>query len=416
MPRLRTYSAAVIALVSPLLVGDLGARAQVGEDVPELGSTTTTTAPPGGTSTTTTVAPPPPEPGPAPAPTTPPPGQTPPSEPPPRGPAPGPPPPPAPEGGGDAVEPANAPMVVPPEYEALIRSVRRSRPNSTRALLLALRPLEDLGHSTRDVAVMGMGRFPVAGYATFTDDWWMPRFVPYFHLHEGTDIFAPAGTPVRSPADGTLRQSNSPVGGLSVYVTQDDGTYFYLAHLAGFAGQANGQRVKVGEVVGFVGDSGNARGGPPHLHFEIHPTPTRTVTTGRGKARRTEVVHVRVPPGTRLAATNPKPYLDNWLNEAMADAPRLVAAYTTSRPRAVVATGLTRRFSPGATTFSGLSGPPRAQLLWASSANPSGGALALAEAEAARVAASVDWDHRARVQRAQQVGGGQVGAPRRRRR
>jgi murein DD-endopeptidase MepM/ murein hydrolase activator NlpD len=172
--------------------------------------------------------------------------------------------------------------VVPPEYQALIAGIQRSKANNTRKLIDALRPLEDLGMSQSEAIALGFGRFPVAGYATFVDDWWFPRFVPSFHLHQGTDIFAAAGTPVRSPVDGVLRQANGPVGGLAAYVTQDDGSYVYMAHLAGFApGFKTGDRVKVGDVVGYVGDTGNARGGSPHVHFQLHPAPTKTVTTRR---------------------------------------------------------------------------------------------------------------------------------------
>ena len=102
----------------------------------------------------------------------------------------------------------------------------------------------------------------MAGAANFVDDWWFPRFTPTFHLHEGTDIFGAYGTAVRSPTEGTLRQTNGAVGGQAVYVTQDDGTYVYMAHLSGFvAGQVDGQRIHVGEVVGYLGDSGDAKGG-----------------------------------------------------------------------------------------------------------------------------------------------------------
>ena len=127
-----------------------------------------------------------------------------------------------------------APMVVPPEYWPLINSVKRSKPNSTVALLAALRPWSTIGLTQDQVVRLGFGRFPVAGPATFSDDWWMPRFTPVFHLHQGNDIFAAEGTPVRAPADGVLRQSSEAVGGLSDYLTLPDGTYFYMAHLSAF--------------------------------------------------------------------------------------------------------------------------------------------------------------------------------------
>ena len=263
--------------------------------------------------------------------------------------------------------PSTAPREVPAEYKSLISSVRRSRPNSTASLLAALKPLEDLGVAPQKIPLVGMGRFPIGGPATFVDDWWFPRYTPSFHLHQGTDIFAAHGTPVRAPVDGVMRHSNGSVGGLAVYVTQPDGTYFYLAHLAGFVpGQASGQKVKTGDVVGYVGDTGNARGGAPHVHMQIHPR-------GGGPV-------------------NPKPFLDRFLSEAILNVPRLIAAHQGDRPRAVITTGLTRRMSGGAgPQFSAPSTPSRSQLLWATSANPSGGVLRLAEAELTEATRDLDW-------------------------
>lgn len=279
-------------------------------------------------------------------------------------------------GGGDGGPDVGVSRVVPPGYQKQIDSVRRSRPNDSSALLAALQPLEDLGLTAQQAALVGMGRFPVAGSASFVDDWWYPRFVPYFHLHQGTDIFAATGTPVRAPVDGVLRQSNGAIGGLATYVTQADGTYFYSAHLSAFvAGQRDGQAVKTGDVIGFVGDTGDAKGGSPHVHFEIHP---------RGGG-----------------AVNPKPFLDRFLSEAMANVPRLIAAHEGNRPRALVTTGLTRRLSEGGGVFASPSSPPRSQLLWASSANPQGGVTRLAEVEAAEAARGIDWGALARKEQDQ---------------
>jgi murein DD-endopeptidase MepM/ murein hydrolase activator NlpD len=379
---MRPPAIAALVVAAILAVGSLsGARAQVFDPGP-----TTTTVPPSGDGTTTTTSPPATLlPGPTTtttAPVTPPP--TTPGGPGDTLPAPG-------EGGGDGVVPPGTPQVVPPEFQALINSVKRSRANNTTKLLAALQPLIDAGLTQDEAIAIGFGRFPVGGQANFTDDWWYPRFTPVFHLHEGTDIFGAAGTPVRAPADGVLKQSDGPVGGLASYVTADDGTYYYMAHLAGYPpDQKTGQRVKTGDVVGYLGDSGNAKGGAPHVHFEVHAPPSRIVTTGKGKNKVTKTIVIKVRPGAVLPPTDPKPYLDQWITEAIANVPALLADLERNRPRVIVATGMTRRISDG--VFASPTTPSRDQLLWASSASPSGGALQLAQAEAAVAAQSLDWN------------------------
>jgi peptidoglycan LD-endopeptidase LytH len=90
--------------------------------------------------------------------------------------------------------------------------------------------------------------------------------------HHAIDIHAPRGTPVIAVADGTVRKLHSGArGGLSVYLLDDDGsTRYYYAHLDGYAqGLREGQRVERGEVIGYVGDTGNAAPGDYHLHFSV---------------------------------------------------------------------------------------------------------------------------------------------------
>ena len=107
---------------------------------------------------------------------------------------------------------------------------------------------------------------PVQGPRAFTNDWGQPRSGG--RRHQGTDILSPRGTPVVANVSGNVRHHHSSLGGLSYYLSGDDGHVYFGTHLDGFA--ASG-RVQAGVVVGYVGNSGNARGGPTHLHFEIHP-------------------------------------------------------------------------------------------------------------------------------------------------
>lgn len=90
--------------------------------------------------------------------------------------------------------------------------------------------------------------------------------------HHAIDIMAPRRTPVLSAADGTvLKMHRSRAGGTSLYVLDHDGqTRYYYAHLDSYAaGLAEGQQVFQGQVVGYVGDTGNAGRGNYHLHFSI---------------------------------------------------------------------------------------------------------------------------------------------------
>jgi murein DD-endopeptidase MepM/ murein hydrolase activator NlpD len=80
---------------------------------------------------------------------------------------------------------------------------------------------------------------------------------------------APRGTPIRAPFPGVATQSGNDLGGLAVIVTGSAG-YVYNAHLDSYQG-IYPRSVSTGEIIGYVGDSGDARGGVTHDHFEWHP-------------------------------------------------------------------------------------------------------------------------------------------------
>ncbi len=109
---------------------------------------------------------------------------------------------------------------------------------------------------------------PMSGPHSFTNDWGFPRSGG--RKHKGTDLFAPMGQPLRAVANGTIRTGSGGLGGTVVWVNADYGVNFYYAHLSALGpGIKTGATVSKGEIVGYNGDSGNARGGRPHLHFGI---------------------------------------------------------------------------------------------------------------------------------------------------
>jgi murein DD-endopeptidase MepM/ murein hydrolase activator NlpD len=113
--------------------------------------------------------------------------------------------------------------------------------------------------------------FPVAGGAHYGHDF--GNFRADTGFHEGSDLFAPAGTPVVAVQSGVLHNVGwNRLGGWRLWVEDTAGNWFYYAHLSAFSPIAiDGGHVSAGDVVGFVGNTGDAAGGPAHVHFEIHP-------------------------------------------------------------------------------------------------------------------------------------------------
>lgn len=117
---------------------------------------------------------------------------------------------------------------------------------------------------------------PVAGVprAAIRDSWGDPRDNG-LRAHHGTDVMAPGNTPVLAAAPGTVEKLwTSAAGGTTVYVRSPErGWTYYYAHLAAYApGLHEGQVLRAGDPVGYVGDTGNAGAGNFHLHFGLTRT------------------------------------------------------------------------------------------------------------------------------------------------
>ena len=108
---------------------------------------------------------------------------------------------------------------------------------------------------------------PVDRPRHYMDDFGQPRYVGGFHRHQGIDIFAPRGTPIRAPFDGVATNSVSWAGGLQVYLHGRQG-FVFNAHLTRVGKMG---KVKAGTIIGYVGNTGDAQGGSTHDHFEWHP-------------------------------------------------------------------------------------------------------------------------------------------------
>ena len=137
--------------------------------------------------------------------------------------------------------------------------------------------------------------FPVYGPVSYSDTFGAARSDVSFH--HGDDLFGRLGQPLLAVADGTVFSVGwNKIGGNRLWLLDSQGNQFYYAHLSAFSTAAvNGARVKAGEVVGFMGRTGDAEGTPYHLHFEVHPV---------------SFLYLGYD-----GAVDPTPYLDAWSHQ-----------------------------------------------------------------------------------------------------
>jgi len=255
-------------------------------------------------------------------------------------------------------------QVIPPDAAALLASIRRTAPNDNVANVADEQALLAAGYDADQAARLAYGRFPVAGPARWTDDFLAARFTgTEFRYHLGEDLIAPYGTPLRSPVDGIIDLYDNDVGGLAVLVRDADGTVYELAHMSELApGIERGAAVHVGDLLGAVGVSGDSTG--PHCHFGVW-------------------LHGVTP-------TSPKLLVDQWAADAHAQVTALLHPAIGSKTRPLLATAMVSALSHDAGSTQAMP----AALLYATSANPAGGAVRLAQATAALAGDSIDWSTR----------------------
>ena len=125
----------------------------------------------------------------------------------------------------------------------------------------------------------GQGIGPIPGLvcpfpgSAFVDSWGAPRSGG--RSHKGVDMFGPRDAPLYAVASGTITITNSGLGGRGLWIHSDTGVAYYYAHLRRWA-VGEGDRVTARQVVGYNGATGNAYGGLPHLHLQLHPNGRQT--------------------------------------------------------------------------------------------------------------------------------------------
>jgi hypothetical protein len=136
--------------------------------------------------------------------------------------------------------------------------------------------------------------YPVYGPSGYSDSFGAPRGDVSGGWHHGDDIFAPLGAPVLAVAEGVVFSVGPErIGGNRLWLQDRAGNQFYYAHLSAYTPLArDGTQVHAGDVLGFVGNTGDAAGGPYHLHFEVHPASLLFLGYD--------------------GAVDPTPYLDAW--------------------------------------------------------------------------------------------------------
>ena len=162
-----------------------------------------------------------------------------------------------------------APMPTAPSMPTTTEGAR-SRGEPRRRL--AARAVASRSNVTPQAERAGL-RLPGLRQSSYVDTYGALRGDVSGGWHHGDDIFAPLGAPLLAVAHGTVFSVGwNKIGGWRLWLRDDNGNEYYYAHLSAYSPLAvNGAVVNAGDVLGFVGNTGDAQGTPYHLHFEVHP-------------------------------------------------------------------------------------------------------------------------------------------------
>lgn len=163
------------------------------------------------------------------------------------------------------VEVAPIPRVVAPSPKPSPKPSPSKKPSPAPAPVAARKAPAPVAAPAAPVGAGGACPVP---NATFQDSWGAPRSGG--RTHEGTDMLAPGGSPAYAVRDGVVRTASSSAGGISLYLTADDGMVFFYAHNSANV-VSSGQGVTAGQLIARVGSTGNASGGVTHVHLEMQP-------------------------------------------------------------------------------------------------------------------------------------------------
>ena len=228
---------------------------------------------------------------------------------------------------------------------------------NTDKLVAVAAHLRSLGMSRAEIMNKVYAPFIIGGPAAWTDTWHAPRYGPapgQIRRHEGQDVFCTYGDPVLASEPGRVQFDNTGLGGITVRLFRDDGSYWYYTHLSGVNSRdfSTGDRVEVGDVVGYCGNSGNAITTPPHVHFGWYKN------------------------GRALDTMQP---LVRWLRQAHRNALGTVANISGKRRKQISRLTAERRFGdallPDRSEFA-----ISTEALWASGSYPGNGAFGVAYA------------------------------------